>query len=142
MLDIYIWLSILVAAVLGEVIYAIANRKRQRPNLSLHVAPTRYQYNPGVTIVETNSGFSEGMVAGAMYAQQRPVVDETTPPQYQAVQGDPSAAAPFAGFSGGDSDGGGATSDWSSSSDSSSCDTSSSSCDSGPSDSGSSGGDY
>jgi hypothetical protein len=143
MFDIYLAILILAVAVIAAIIYAAVNRKRQQPNLNLRaVPPPRYAYNPGVTIVETNSGFSEGMLAGAMYAQQRPVVEETVvvrddQSQYQAMQ-DPSTATPFAGFSGGDSDGGGVTSSLDAPSDSPACDSQNDS----PCDSGSGGGDY
>lgn len=86
---------------------------------SIDTARPSYMYNSVSSAVETNAGFSEGLVIGSMLSAS-----------------DPEPASPveiptFSGFGGGDSDGGGATSSWDPPSDSCSVDTSysdSSSC--------------
>ncbi len=89
------------------------------------------RYDPGVTIVETNSGFSEGLLVGSMMnaGRNETIVSETV--VVNEITSDPPA---FSGFGGGDSAGGGASSDWCSSDSSGD----SSSCVSGSYDSGSS----
>jgi hypothetical protein len=79
------------------------------------VGPAMTGYNPGIGIVENNSGFSEGLLIGSMLSTQKSVV-ETVVIEEEA-QGPPDPQ--FSGFQGGDSDGGGASSDWDSQGDTS-----------------------
>lgn len=152
-MDLYIISALFIAAAIVAVVYWLVTRKSKTPASVIpmpvpHSVPELrythanyypYGYNAGATIVESNSGFHEGLVFGSMQAASRPVVirevDEVVVreevPVYVPVSDDPPA---FHGFSGGDSDGGGATSSWdapsssdnSCSSDSSSSDTCSS----------------
>jgi hypothetical protein len=72
------------------------------PERPIRIRERPVYYNPGVTMIETESGFVDGMVVGEIMAQRpAPIVEET------------GATSTFAGFSGGDSGGGGATSDYS-----------------------------
>lgn len=112
---------IIIALIVGVIVIAIAGRKRRKeaslhinvpaPSPTLHFQAEHYRskypidYNPGVTIVETNSGFSEGLIMGSMMAEREPEVIVVETPVY-------SDAPSFSGFGGGDSDGGGASSNW------------------------------
>lgn len=138
-MDIEIVLAVGIVAIVAALLISLRRKRKadQTPHPAVLLArssgttnhiPRPISYNPGVTVVETNSGFEEGMIIGSMMGAGNYSGDEAT------VEMHPIPDPPqFSGFGGGDSAGGGATSDWSSP-DTSSCDTSSS-------DSGSCGGD-
>lgn len=157
-MDLYIIGALWILAVLGALGYVIWRHLRKSrktediasticfprpPGPSHHYDPIRsrpsyaYAYMPpGAAMVETNSGFSEGLVIGSMMAAGEPAPVIVSEPDTSQSSND---SASFSGFSGGDSGGGGASSSWDSGSSDSSC----SSSDSGSScDSGSSGGDF
>lgn len=147
------------------------DRSQPKTPSTSYSAPDDYRYNPATSIVETNSGFITGAVIGSalnshraahkpapvLYTPDRRPADPgfVVPEDYAvipliiaidaaatvATQQPDTEPAAFTGFSGGDSNGGGATGSWdtpadncpvgSPSGDNSSCDTSNSSYDSG-----------
>lgn len=114
----------MVLVIVAIVIYFI--RRPRSPPAPVIVEPYSGQYvyyNPGITVVEGNAGFDEGLVIGSALGGSMPyrepaaaIVNETVvintiepPTEYVPAVDDPPV---FGGFGGGDSDGGGATSDW------------------------------
>lgn len=93
--------------------------RRRRP-VAIEVVPQGqvpyyYPYTPGIQIVETNSGFTEGLIIGSVMQAGAPqtIVNETvineTVVNETVVEEAPAA---FTAFSGGDTDGGGASGSW------------------------------
>lgn len=98
--------------------------RRRRP-VAIEVVPQGqvpyyYPYTPGIQIVETNSGFTEGLIIGSMMQAGAPqtivnetVINETvineTVVNETVVEEAPAA---FTAFSGGDPDGDGASGSW------------------------------
>lgn len=94
---------------------------RRRKPVAMEVVPQGvpyyYPYTPGIQVVETNSGFTEGLVIGSMMqageTHTHTIVNETvineTVVNETVVEEAPAA---FTAFSGGDTDGGGASGSW------------------------------
>lgn len=93
--------------------------RRRRP-VAIEVVPQGqvpyyYPYTPGIQIVETNSGFTEGLIIGSVMQAGAPqtIVNETvineTVVNETVVEEAPAA---FTAFSGGDPDGDGASGSW------------------------------
>lgn len=144
-MDLYIISAIFAAVIISAVIYWLVTRKKKPVTpRNVVVDPNEfyrrsgyYYPNPGASVIEANSGFSEGLIIGSAMSAQQPM-EVIVEREVVVTESQPDPPA-FEGFGGGDSAGGGATSDWSQPDMSSDSTCSSDSSDSGSScDSGSS----